>query len=144
MKMLRIALVLCVLLILTTSIASADPPEPPEHPGPAMFNDYPSCWIMDVELNWYYIEDCSPHIDLITNSRTGVLLWSAKAQLPVDDEEVVLPELGAYLITYENSDFACWWDENTQTTNYSIIITPDGIFNVSCHFRPDKWQPEPE
>jgi hypothetical protein len=110
-----------------------------------MFEDWPDCWIPDVTLeNWYYIEDCSPTISLITNSRTGVLLWTAKAQLPVDDPDFdgVLPDKGAYHITYENSGFACWWDVGVETTNYSITITPKGKVNISCHFRPDKWQPE--
>jgi hypothetical protein len=142
MKILRLGLVLFLLLVLTTTMASAGPPDHPQHPGPAMFNDYPDCWIMDIELEWFHIEDCSPHIDLISNSRTGVLLWHAQAQLPVDDPDVVLPERGAFHITYENSGFACWWAEDVETTNYSITITPNGKFNVSCHFRPDKWQPE--
>jgi hypothetical protein len=141
MKILRIALVLGLLLMLPTFVASADPPDPPAHLGRAMFLDFPDCWIFDMDFNWYYIEDCSPTISLITNSRTGVLLWHAQAQLPVDDPNVVLPEKGAYKFTYENSGFACWWDEGVETTNYSIIITPDGKFIVSCHFRPDKWQP---
>ena len=136
MKMLRLALVLVLFLVLTTSVASADPPP---QPGPAMFLDYPDCYIFDMAFNWYYIEDCSPTISLITNSQTGVLHWRAQAQLPAD---AVLPERGAYNITYENSGFACWWEEGVETTNYSITITPKGKFNISCHFRPDKWQPE--
>lgn len=143
MKMLRIALVLGLLLMLTTSVASADPP----HPGRAMFLDYPDCLIFDMrgpdeDEAWFYIKDCSPTISLITNSETGVLHWTAKAQLPLDDPSVVLPEKGAHHFTYENTDFACWWDVGVETTNYSITITPNGKFNISCHFRPDKWQPE--
>jgi len=142
MKLLRIALVLAVLLIMTMSVASAD--SPPDI-GPAMFEDNQSCLVFDVEFDfdelapWIYIEDCSPTIALITNSKTGVILWTAKAQLP---DDAALPEQGAYLVTYEDSGFACWWDENTLTTNYSIVITPDGEFIISCHFRPDKWQPD--
>jgi len=135
MKMLRISLLLGLLLILTTSLASADSP----HPGPAMFLDAPDCWVFDVEFNWYYIEDCSPTISLITNSKTGVLHWTAQAQLP---DYAILPDQGAYKITYENSGFSCWWEEGIETTNYSITITPKGKFNISCHFRPDKWQPD--
>jgi hypothetical protein len=124
-----------LLLILTMSVASADPPP---HPGPAMFLDFPSCYIFDMDFNWYYVEDCSPTIALITNSTTGVLHWTAKAQLPAG---AVLPDQGAYRITYDNSGFACWWDVGVETTNYSITITPNGKFNISCHFRPDMWQP---
>ena len=141
MKLLRIALVLGVFLILTISVASAD--SPPDI-GPAMFLDDQSCYIFDVrgpDLDdyWFYIEDCSPTIGLITNSKTDVILWTAKAQLP---EGAFLPDRGAYLVTYENSGFACWWDVGVETTNYSITITPKGKVNISCHFRPDKWQPE--
>ena len=139
MKMLRIALVLGLLLMLTTSVASADPP----HPGRAMFLDYPDCFIFDVrgpdeDEAWFYIDDCSPTISLITNSKTGVIHWKAKAQLP---PEAVLPERGAYHFTYENSEFACWF-KGAFTTNYSITITPKGQFIINCHFRPDKWQPD--
>ena len=142
MKILRLGLVLFLLLMLTTTMASASPPDPPQHPGPAMFEDWPDCMIFDIDFNWFYIEDCSPTISLITNSKTGVLHWHAQAQLPVDDPDVVLPERGAFHITYENLGFACYWDEGVETTNYSITITPKGKFNISCHFRPDKWQPE--
>jgi hypothetical protein len=138
MKMLRLSLALGLLLGLTTLAASADPPAPP-HPGPAMFEYFPDCMIFDAEENWFYIEDCSPTISLVTNSRTGVLHWTAKAQLPGD---AVLPEKGAVQFTYENSGFACWWDVGVETTNYSITITPNGQFNIACHFRPDKWQPD--
>jgi hypothetical protein len=134
-----------LLLLLTTLVAGADPPTPP-HPGPAMFltgEEYTSCWIFDVEDNWCFIEDCSPTISLIPNSKTGGFLWTAKAQIPDDDPDCnVLPEKGAVHFTYENSGFACWWSEGVETTNYSITITPKGKFNISCHFRPDKWQPE--
>jgi hypothetical protein len=135
MKLLRIALVLGVLLIMTMSVASAD--SPPEI-GPAMFQDHPGCWIFDVNMVWYQIDDCSPTISLITNSNTGMILWTAKAQLP---DKAALPDLGTYIVTYENSGFACWFEEGILTTNYSILITPDGAFIASCHFRPDKWQP---
>ena len=135
MKMLRFSLLLGLLLILATSVVSADSP----HPGPAESPDVLECWVFEVEFNWYYIEDCSPTIALITNSQTGVLHWPAKAQLPAD---AVLPDQGAYHFTYENSGFACWWEEGVETTNYSITITPNGKFNISCHFRSDKWQPE--
>ncbi len=138
MKTLRFVLTVGLLLLLTTLAVSADIPDPPP-PGPAMFLDFPDCWIFDAEFEWYYIEDCSPTISLITNSNTGVLLWTATAQLP---EDAALPETGAHIVTYENSGFACWWDEGVETTNYSIVITPEGSFNISCHFRPDKWQPE--
>ena len=136
MKLLRIALVLGVLLIMTMSVASAD--SPPDI-GPAMFEDNQRCYIFDVDFTWYFIEDCSPIIGLTTNSKTGVILWSAKAQLP---DGAALPDLGAHLVTYENSGFACWWNPTTLTTKYSIVITPDGEFIISCHFRPDKWQPD--
>lgn len=75
MKMLRVTLVLGLLLIMTTSLASADPP----HPGRAMFVNFPDCWIFDMNFNWYYVEDCSPTISLISNSETGVLHWHAQA-----------------------------------------------------------------
>lgn len=145
MKTVRLVLTVVLLLLLTTLAASADPPDPP-HPGPAMFTEWPDCYIFDTtifdtEPQWFYIPDCRPTITLETNSRTGVLHWTAKAQLP---EGAALPEKGAVKVTYENSGFACWWDEagEIQTTNYSITITPNGKFNISCHFRPDKWQPE--
>jgi hypothetical protein len=141
MKILRLVFVLGLLLMTTTWVASAAPPDPPVQPGPAMFLDFPDCYIFDVDFNWYYIPDCSPTISLVTNSKTGVLLWTAQAQLPVDEEDVALPEKGAFVVTYENSGFACYWDDNTLTTNYSIIITPDGKFIANCHFRPGKWQP---
>ena len=136
MKILRISLVLGVLLILTTMVVSADSPP---GPGPAIFLDFPDCYVFDMDFNWYYIEDCSPTISLITNSKPGVLHWNAHAQLP---SNAVLPEHGAYHFTYENSGFACWWDEGVETTNYSLTITPKGKFIISCHFRPDKWQPD--
>ncbi len=143
MKMLRIALVLGVLLILTTMVVSADPPDAPYHPGPAQFLDFPDCWIFDVDFNetgeWYYIKDCSPTISLITNNKEGVFHWHAQAQLP---DGAALPEHGAVHFTYENSGFACYWEEGVETTNYSITITPKGKFIISCHFRPDKWQPD--
>ena len=141
MKILRIALVLGVLLIITMSVASADSPAGPNRVGRAMFFDYPDCWIFDVNFDWYFIDDCSPTIALITNSKPGVIHWNAHAQLP---PEAVLPEQEAVHFTYENSGFACWWDEGVETTNYSITITPKGKFIISCHFRPDKWQPDPE
>ena len=144
MKILRIALVLGVLLILTTMVVSADAPDAPYHPGPAMFEDFPDCWVFDVrgpdkDEYWHYIEDCSPTISLITNSKKGVLHWHAQAQLPAD---AALPEKEAVHFTYENSGFACWWAPGVETTNYSITITPKGKFIISCHFRPDKWQPD--
>jgi hypothetical protein len=104
-----------------------------------MFESYPDCWIFDVNFEWYYIEDCNPTVGLITNSQADVILWTAKAQLP---ENAAFPEKGAFHFTYENSGFACWWDDDTMTTKYKITITPNGKFNISCHFRPDKWQPE--
>lgn len=97
------------------------------------------CWIFDINMEWYYLEDCPKQIGVTTNSHTGMILWSATAQLP---DEAALPDQGAYVVTYENSGFACWWDDDTATTNYSIVITPQGKFNISCHFRPDKWQPD--
>jgi hypothetical protein len=103
---------------------------------------WPSCWIFDADFVWYYIEDCRPDNPLITNSETGVIHWSAKAQLPLDDPNVALPEEGALHFTYENSGFVCWFSTGVVTTNYNITITPDGKFNINCHFRPDKWQPE--
>lgn len=136
MKMLRISLLLGLLLILTMSVAGAD--SPPQL-GPAMFRDFPHCWVFDVEWNWYYIEDCSPTIALETNSKTGVVHWHAHTQLPAN---AVLPDQGAYIVTYENSGFACNWFEGGQTTNYSTTITPNGKFSMHCHFRPDKWQPD--
>ena len=144
MKILRIALVLGVFLILTTMVVSADAPY---HPGPATFLPYGDCWIFDADFKnletdpWYYVEDCSPTISLITNNKEGVFHWHAQAQLP---EGAALPEKEAVHFTYENSGFACWWDElgEVTTTNYSITITPKGKFIISCHFRPDKWQPE--
>jgi len=139
MKMLRIALVLGVLFILTTMVVGADSPDGPNRVGQAMFLDFPDCWIFDVNFDWHYIEDCSPTISLITNSKPGVLHWNAHAQLP---PEAVLPEHGAVHFTYEDSGFACWWEEGVETTNYSITITPKGKFIISCHFRPDKWQPD--
>ena len=139
MKMFRIALVLILLLILTTMVVSAGSHDGPNRVGRAMFLDFPDCWIFDIENNWYYIEDCSPTISLITNSKKGVLHWHAQAQLP---PEAVLPEQEAIHFTYENSGFACWWDVGVETTNYSVTITPKGKFIISCHFRPDKWQPD--
>jgi hypothetical protein len=140
MKTARLVLVAGSLFLLTTLVASAAPPDPP-HPGPAMFTEWPDCFIFDTEFEWYYIPDCRPTITLEANSQTGVLHWTAKAQLP---EGAALPEKGAHKVTYENSGFSCWWDEagEVRTTNYSITITPNGKFNIECHFRPDKWQPE--
>jgi hypothetical protein len=135
---LRISLALLVALLLATVAAGAAPPDPP-HPGPAMFEDTEWCEIFDVNWKWYYLEKCLPQVALITNSRTGLIIFSAKAELP---EGAALPERGAYVVTYENSDFCCWWDDDTVTTNYSIVITPDGLFNIECIFRPDKWQPD--
>jgi hypothetical protein len=137
MNKFRVAFALLLILLLTTSVVGADPPAPPQ-PGRAMFLDWPDCYIFDVEWTWYHIPDCNPTISLITNSRTGMLHWTAKAQLP---EGAVLPEKGAYKVTYEDSGFACWWDVGVETTNYSITITPNGHFNIACHFRPDKFQP---
>ena len=144
MKILRIALVLAVLLIVTMSAASADSHAGPNRVGRAMFMDFPDCRIFDVRGPdvydaWFYIEDCSPTIALITNSKPGVIHWNAHAQLPAG---AALPEQEAVHFTYENSGFACWWDEGVETTNYSITITPKGKFIISCHFMPDKWQPD--
>ncbi len=139
MKILRISLVLGVLLILTATVVSADSPGGPNRVGRAQFLDFPDCYIFDVNWDWYYIEDCSPTIALITNNKPGMIHWHAHAQLP---PEAALPENGAVHFTYENSGFACWWDEGVETTNYSITITPNGKFIISCHFRPDKWQPD--
>jgi len=139
MKILRIALVLAVLLIITMSVASADSPAGPNRVGRAEFLDFPGCWIFDINFVWYEIEDCSPTIALITNSAPGVIHWNAHAQLPAG---AALPEKEAVHFTYENSGFACWWDEGVETTNYSITITPKGKFIISCHFKPDKWQPD--
>jgi hypothetical protein len=119
-------------------VASADPPAPP-HPGPAMFDPTEWCWIFDINWEWYYLEDCTPQVALWTNSQTGMINFAAKGQLP---DGAALPEQGAYVVTYDNSGFACWWDDNTVTTNYSIVITPQGNFNISCHFMPGKWQPD--
>ena len=138
MKILRLTLVIGVLLILTTLAVSADPPAPP-HPGPAMVESGGWIWIFDANMEWYYLEDCPTQIAVTTNSHTGMILWTATAQLP---EGAALPEQGAYVVTYENSGFVCWWDDDTVTTNYSIVITPKGKFNISCHFRPDMWQPD--
>ena len=135
---LRVALAVILALLLTTVAVGADPPEPP-NPGPAMFEGTEWCWIIDVNWEWYYLEECLPQIALITNSRTGLIIFSAKAQLP---DEAALPEEGAYVVTYENSGFSCWWDDDTVTTNYSIVITPDGRFNIECIFMPGKWQPD--
>ena len=139
MKIVRILLVLGVLLVLTATAVSADAPGGPSRVGRAMFEDYPDCLIFDVNFDWYYVEDCSPTISLITNSQKDVKHWHARAQLPPG---AVLPEQAAVHITYENSGFACWWGPGVETTNYTITITPHGKFIISCHFRPDKWQPE--
>jgi hypothetical protein len=140
MKTVRLVLVAGSLFLLTTLVASAAPPDPP-HPGPATFHGTLSCIIIDTELEEYLIDDCSPIFALKTNSQTMVLHWTAKAQLP---EGAALPENGAHIITYENSGISCWWDVAGEvlTTNYSIIITPNGQVNMECHWRPDKWQPE--
>jgi hypothetical protein len=137
MKKARVILALMLVLLSTTLVVSADPPPPP-HPGPAMFDPAEWCWIIDAEWNWYYLEHCSPQIGVITNSRTGVILWTAKAQLPAG---AVLPEKGAHVYNYENSGFECWWDDNTVTTNFRIVITPEGSFTATCLFMPGKWQP---
>jgi len=135
---LRLAMALVLVMLLTTVVAGADAPDPP-HPGPAMFDDTEWCWVFDVNWDWYYLVDCTPQVALTTNSRTGLIIFSAKAQMPA---EAALPEGGAWVVTYENSDFCCWWDDYTVTTNYSIVITPNGLFNIECIFRPDKWQPD--
>ena len=137
MRMMRPTLILILLFLLTTTVASAGPPEP--HIGPATVTHDPLCWIFDVDGIWYEIEDCNPTISIETNGKTEVKHWSARVQLP---EGAALPEKGAYRVTYENSGFACWWAEGVETTNDSIVITPNGRFNISCDFRPDKWQPE--
>ena len=53
MKTLRFVLTVGLLLLLTTLVASADPPDPP-HPGPAMFLDFPDCYIFDTAFEWYH------------------------------------------------------------------------------------------
>ena len=137
MRTLRLTLMIVLLLVLTTMVAGADPPDP--HPGPATFYDWPDCWVFDVQGEWYYIEDCSPTIAMETNGRIDVKHWAAKAQLP---EDAALPDGKAWHTSYEDSGFVCWWDVGVETTKYSVTITPDGQFNISCHFRADKWQPE--
>jgi hypothetical protein len=136
MKILRIGLLVGVLLLISSTLVSA---QGPHHFGPAEHLYAPDCWIMDMDWNWYYIPDCSPTRSLITNSKPGILHWNAHAQLP---EGATLPEKTAH-ITYEDTGFACWWDEGVVTTNYTLTITKTGKWMISCHFRPDKWQPEP-
>lgn len=145
MNTLRIALILFLLSLMSAPMVSADPPDPPRL-GPAMFEYVPDCWVFDMrgpsdDDAWYYIENCSPTISLITNSKTGMLHWTAHGQLPIDDPNIQLPEKGAYQFTYENSGFVCWWEEGVVTTNYAFTLTSKGKFIASCHFRPDKWQP---
>ena len=135
MKVLRIGLLVGALLLLSTTLVSA---QGPHQLGPAEHLDFPDCWIFDAEWNWYYIPDCNPTRQLITNSKPGLLHWNAHAQLP---DGATLPEK-TWHPTYEDTGFTCWWDEGVVTTNYSLVITPNGKFNITCHFRPDKWQPE--
>lgn len=141
MKTVRLLLAVGSLFLLTTLVASADPPEPPYRPGPVIFLPFEDCWMPDAEWEWYYFEDCNPTHSIVTNSKTGVMHWTAQAQLP---EGAAVPERGAVHWTYENTpgNFACWWDENTFTTNYIMTISPQGRINVHCHFKPGMWQPD--
>jgi hypothetical protein len=134
MKYLRIGLLIAALLLLSTTLVSASG----HHLGPAEHLDFPDCYIFDAEWEWYYIPDCNPTRQLVTNSMPGILHWNAHAQLP---DGAALPEK-TWHPTYEDTGFTCWWDEGVLTTNYSITITKDGKFIISCHFRPDKWQPD--
>ena len=139
MKYLRIGLLVTVLLLLSTTLVSADKPD---HVGPAVISEFPNgdaCWIFDVDFNMYYIDDCSPKHGVLIHGTYEYQLWSAKGQLP---EGAVLPEQGAAKITYENSGFTCWGMGGVSTTHYSLVITPNGKFNITCQFRPDRWQPE--
>ncbi len=135
MKYLRIGFLLITLLLLSTTLVSA---QGPHHLGAAEHLYAPDCWIFDAEWEWYYIPDCNTTRALVTNSKPGLLHWNAHAQLP---DHAALPEK-TWHPTYEDTGFACWWDEGVVTTNYSITITKNGKFIISCHFRPDKWQPD--
>ena len=139
MKYLRICLLVIALLLLSTTLVSADKPD---HVGPAVISEFPNgdaCWIFDMDMTIYYIDDCSPKHGVFIHGTYDYQQWSAKGQLP---EGAVLPEKGAGHITYEDTGFVCLGMGWVETTNYSITITPNGKFNINCHFRPDKWKPE--
>jgi hypothetical protein len=138
MKYLRIGFVLMVLLMISTTLVSAAP----GHVGAAVINDFPhptACVVMDMDLVLYWMEDCSPKHGVLMHGTNEYQLFAAKGQLP---EGAALPEKGAGVITYADTGFACWGMGGVQTTNYSIVITPNGKFNINCHFRPDKWKPD--
>lgn len=76
---------------------------------------------------WYF-EDCCTTV--ITNSTKGNAIISCQAQLP---EDAVYPEK-TLLLNYKNTEFECWWDENTTTQKYLFTITPTGHASFHCVF----------
>lgn len=142
MKYVRIGLLVAALLLLTTTLVSADKPE---GIGPAEKMEYSNgdgCWMFDMDFsdpenfNWYVIEDCSPKHGVYTNSGADVWHWSAKGELP---EGALLPEKTTH-ITYEDYGFACYAFGRV-TTKYSLLITEKGKFAINCHFWPDRYLP---
>ena len=134
MKYLRIGLLVAALLLLSTTLVSADAPD---DVGPAekmVFPNGDGCFPFDMDFNVYVVDDCSPKLMLLTNGSTDVWHFSAKGQLP---EGAVLPEQGAAVITYADTGVMCWVPGRV-TTDYSIVITPKGKFNINCHFWPEE------
>ena len=109
MKLLKIGLLLVVLLMISTTLVSA---QGPHHLGAAEPMEFPNGdGLLDVRyglqrptFNWYVIEDCSPKHGVYTNGGADLWHWSAKAScLKVP----LLPEKTTN-ITYEETGFACW------------------------------------
>lgn len=143
MKLLRIGFLLLVLLMISTTLVSADGPKHLGAAEPMEFANGDACWMFDMDFsdpdnfNWYVIEDCSPKHGVYTNGGADLWHWSAHGQLP---EGALLPEKTTQ-ITYEETGFACYAFGRT-TTHYNLTITKTGKFHINCHFAPDKWLPE--
>jgi hypothetical protein len=137
MKYLRIVFLVGALLLLSTSLVSA---ERPPHIGPAEHMEFANgdgCWMFDMDFYTHTIDDCSPKTGVYTNGATDIWHWKGKGQLP---EGAALPDKTTK-ITYEDTGFACW-AFGRRTTKYSIHITKDGKFDCNCDFWPDRYLPE--
>ena len=136
MKYLRIGFLVIALLMISTTLVSADKPVgvgPAEH---MEFTNGDACWMFDMDWNWYVIDDCTPKKGVYTNGATDIWHWKAKGELP---EGAVLPDKTTK-ITYEETGFACY-AFGRSTTKYSLHITKKGKFKINCDFWPDRYLP---
>ena len=128
MKKIFLLVTLVSLILITTTLVSADSPK-----SAIVIHD-DTCWIADGSGSFDFddlweIPDCCTTV--VTNSANDNKIISCQGQLP---PEAQMPE-ETMILNYKSTGFECWWDENTTTTKYQFTLTPTGLVNFYCVFK---------